>query len=249
MQHVNIVGFLGVCIAPPSFAIVTQLCQEYTLLDELDGWRAGTRPPISEHRVATIAISMARAMQYLHDHGVLHRDLKPSNILFDSRGIVKVADFGLALKVEVEQQARAARSRAHSQSGDTPARTRSGNNAASITRNHNGNGNNGNNGGGMEPSSLRYRAPPTDTGLGVGTVPYMAPELLSSTPLVTPAADVFAFGVLIWEMTSGHLPEMRDDPRANLQHQHRYISLPSYRYIDMIFIALHECMMYMLIIV
>jgi serine/threonine protein kinase len=46
--------------------------------------------------VVPVLIDVAQALEYAHEHGVIHRDLKPSNILFDSRGRVRIADFGIA---------------------------------------------------------------------------------------------------------------------------------------------------------
>lgn len=46
--------------------------------------------------VAELMITLADAVQFAHQRGVLHRDLKPSNILFDEAGRAYVSDFGLA---------------------------------------------------------------------------------------------------------------------------------------------------------
>jgi serine/threonine protein kinase len=42
------------------------------------------------------AITVARALAYAHEQGLIHRDIKPDNILLTKKGILKVADLGLA---------------------------------------------------------------------------------------------------------------------------------------------------------
>jgi len=52
--------------------------------------------PLKNKTAASLMLQVARAVQAVHDQGVLHRDLKPHNIVVDKQGRPFVTDFGLA---------------------------------------------------------------------------------------------------------------------------------------------------------
>ncbi|MCG3117205.1 MAG: protein kinase [Candidatus Manganitrophus sp. SA1] len=52
--------------------------------------------PLSLEQALSVALQMAEALAYAHAQGIVHRDIKPSNVMVDSRGRVKLADFGIA---------------------------------------------------------------------------------------------------------------------------------------------------------
>ena len=63
--------------------------------------------PLSPEQALAIVPQICAALQFAHQEGIVHRDIKPENILLDSKGRVKITDFGIAKILGVSSGGRA----------------------------------------------------------------------------------------------------------------------------------------------
>jgi len=90
LVHPNIVRVREVGRSARGPYLVLELLRGLTLADRLDGG------PLETLAAVEIAVQIATAIAYSHEHGVVHRDLKPGNVFLCADGCVKVLDFGVA---------------------------------------------------------------------------------------------------------------------------------------------------------
>ena len=57
---------------------------------------------VDNPRASQLMLQAAHGLAAAHDLGIIHRDIKPANLILDDRGLVKIADFGLALPADAE---------------------------------------------------------------------------------------------------------------------------------------------------
>jgi tRNA A-37 threonylcarbamoyl transferase component Bud32 len=84
-------------VAVHDFGKVGEL--NYLIMEYVDGAnlrqveQAGRMAP---EQALAIVPQICEALQYAHNEGIVHRDIKPENILLDTKGRMKIADFGIA---------------------------------------------------------------------------------------------------------------------------------------------------------
>ena len=93
LAHPNIVTVYDFEVEGPHAYLVMEYVDGLTLAELLSRVEGGT---LTYDETACLVQSVASALGYAHENGVLHMDIKPTNIMVDRTGTVKLCDFGMA---------------------------------------------------------------------------------------------------------------------------------------------------------
>jgi len=89
LRHKNILRLYGYFYDQSRVYLILEYAAKGELYKELQKLKR-----FDEERAAFYVGSLAQALHYCHVKNVIHRDIKPENLLVDSKGEVKIADFG-----------------------------------------------------------------------------------------------------------------------------------------------------------
>jgi tetratricopeptide (TPR) repeat protein len=95
LEHPNLVGILEASAESGVPYMVLEWVPGDSVQAHLN--RHGTFEPA---RALELTLTLARALCYVHEQGLLHRDLKPDNVLVAHDGEPRLADFGLVKDTE-----------------------------------------------------------------------------------------------------------------------------------------------------
>ncbi|MCY2985659.1 MAG: protein kinase [Planctomycetota bacterium] len=92
LSHPNIVTAFDAGRESDRVFMVMELVDGESLADRIA--RLG---PLSTAEAISVLRQTAMALEYAHARQIIHRDIKPGNLMVDTRGVIKVLDFGLAV--------------------------------------------------------------------------------------------------------------------------------------------------------
>ncbi|KAM9681709.1 serine/threonine-protein kinase PAK 5 [Muntiacus reevesi] len=95
-HHDNVVDMYNSYLVSDELWVVMEFLEGGALTDIV------THTRMNEEQIATVCLSVLRALSYLHNQGVIHRDIKSDSILLTSDGRIKLSDFGFCAQVSKE---------------------------------------------------------------------------------------------------------------------------------------------------
>ncbi|XP_023667981.1 serine/threonine-protein kinase PAK 4 isoform X2 [Paramormyrops kingsleyae] len=99
-HHENVVEMYNSYLVGDELWVVMEFLEGGALTDIV------THTRMNEEQIATVCLSVLKALSVLHTQGVIHRDIKSDSILLTHDGRVKLSDFGFCAQVNKEVQRR-----------------------------------------------------------------------------------------------------------------------------------------------
>ncbi|KAK7882010.1 hypothetical protein WMY93_028184 [Mugilogobius chulae] len=99
-HHDNVVEMYNSYLVGDELWVVMEFLEGGALTDIV------THTRMNEEQIATVCVSVLKALSVLHTQGVIHRDIKSDSILLTHDGRVKLSDFGFCAQVSKEVQRR-----------------------------------------------------------------------------------------------------------------------------------------------
>ncbi|KAK6349771.1 serine/threonine protein kinase, CMGC, CDC2/CDK subfamily [Orbilia brochopaga] len=105
LRHPNVIPLLEMVVEKPTRGKDGQKRGTIMMVTpymhhDLSGLLENPSVQFTERQIKCYLLQLLKGIQYLHKNNILHRDIKAANLLINNKGILQIADFGLARRFD-----------------------------------------------------------------------------------------------------------------------------------------------------